>query len=334
MLFYIIILYMYAYLEGGQIGYIATTIDPRELLPVRKAESHKGTYGRALLITGSPGMAGAAYLAGMAAYRSGCGLVELFTHESNRIILQQLLPEAVMTVYGDEDKKLADKLEQSIRRADSVGLGCGLGLSDQAVDIVRNSCEFAVRMHKPLLADADAITLIGREESLISSLRRQSVVFTPHPKEMTSLTHMHTDEILSDRETIVTSFCSVSGTVCLLKGHRTLVGSPSGALYENHTVNSGMAAGGSGDVLSGLITGLMAQGVDLYDAACLGAWIHGHAGDLAAEDTGEHAMMARDLLESLTEAMWELEQDEDELEDDEFADDEFGYDETEDEDDE
>lgn len=283
----------------------------KDLLQPRLEDSHKGTYGRALIIAGSTGMAGAAYLAGMAAYRSGCGLVEIFTCEDNRVILQQLLPEAVMTLYDAEQAEdMETKIEQAVTRADAVCLGCGLGLSATAEQIVHAACRSAVQMHKPLLIDADAITLIGQDMELLNSLRSQTVVFTPHPKEMCSLTRMTVEEIQSARERIVTGFSTVSQTICLLKGHRTLVAAASGECYENDTGNSGMAVGGSGDVLSGLITGLAAQGLDLYDAACAGAWIHGHAGDLAAETMGERAMMARDLLECLEEAMCEIEEDE------------------------
>lgn len=285
--------------------------DLKDILPQRIQDSHKGTYGRALIIAGSPGMAGAAYLAGMAAYRSGCGLVEILTCEENRVILQQLIPEAVMTLYDAQDVEgIKAKIGQAVARADAVALGCGLGTDQAAELIVHEACSAAVKEHKPLLADADAITLIGQDMALLNSLRGQSVVFTPHPKEMCSLTQMTVDEIQANRERIVTGFSTVSQTSCLLKGHRTLVAAPSGECYENETGNSGMAVGGSGDVLSGLITGLAAQGMDLYAAACAGALIHGHAGELAAENMGERAMMARDLLEGLEEAMFEIEDDE------------------------
>lgn len=283
-------------------------IQPEKMLPKRSPDSHKGTYGRVLLIAGSKGMAGAAYLAGMTAYRSGCGLVEIFTHEDNRIILQELLPEAIMTTYRDElADELSDKLGRSLDKADSVAIGCGIGCDETSSLLLSRTCRFAADSPVPITIDADAITLLGRRADLMSCISGRSVVLTPHPKEMSVLIHTSVEEVEEDREVTVDRFVRAAQVTCLLKGHRTLVGAPQKDVYINMTGNDGMACGGSGDVLTGLITGLTAQGLTPYDAAVLGAYIHGAGGDLAAVQMGKYGMIARDIIDGIRSILKGLE---------------------------
>ena len=258
-------------------------IQPESMLPKRRSESHKGTYGRVLLIAGSHGMAGAAYLAGLSAYRSGCGLVEIFTHEDNRVILQELLPEAVMTTYQNETAdSLSDKLNHSLGKADAIAIGCGIGLDETASLLLSQTCRYISVSEIPCVIDADAITLLSRRADLMACLAGRKAVVTPHPKEMATLIHTSIDEVQEDREQTVERFVHAAQISCLLKGYRTLVGSPDHELYMNLSGNDGMATGGSGDVLTGLIAGLAAQGEDICEAAVLGAYVHGAAGDYAA----------------------------------------------------
>ena len=283
-------------------------IQPESMLPKRRPESHKGTYGRVLLIAGSHGMAGAAYLAGLIAYRSGCGLVEIFTHEDNRVILQELLPEAVMTTYQNETAdSLSDKLNHSLGKADAIAIGCGIGLDETASLLLSQTCRYISVSEIPCVIDADAITLLSRRADLMACLAGRKAVVTPHPKEMATLIHTSIDEVQEDREQTVERFVHAAQISCLLKGYRTLVGSPDHELYMNLSGNDGMATGGSGDVLTGLIAGLAAQGEDICEAAVLGAYVHGAAGDYAAGQMGRHSLLARDVIAGICEIIKELE---------------------------
>ncbi len=281
-------------------------IEPEKLLPKRVDDSHKGTYGRALLIAGSKGMAGAACLAGLAAYRAGCGLVEIVTHESNRIIVQTFLPEAVVVTY-DEATDIEALIKREADRADSLGIGPGIGLDDTADKLTASVCRYVGEKDIPAVFDADALTILGGSASLLETLAGSDVVVTPHPKEMSVLIGSTTGQVNSKRIGTALSFACRSGINCLLKGHRTIVAFPDGSYYENRTGNSGMATGGSGDVLTGLITSLTAQGMTTSDAAMLGAWLHGAGGDRAAERTGRHSLIARDLIDGMVEVIKELE---------------------------
>lgn len=283
-------------------------IQPESMLPKRRSESHKGTYGRVLLIAGSHGMAGAAYLAGLSAYRSGCGLVEIFTHEDNRVILQELLPEAVMTTYQNETAdSLSDKLNHSLGKADAIAIGCGIGLDETASLLLSQTCRYISVSEIPCVIDADAITLLSRRADLMACLAGRKAVVTPHPKEMATLIHTSIDEVQEDREQTVERFVHAAQISCLLKGYRTLVGSPDHELYMNLSGNDGMATGGSGDVLTGLIAGLAAQGEDICEAAVLGAYVHGAAGDYAAGQMGRHSLLARDVIAGICEIIKVLE---------------------------
>ena len=273
------------------------------VLPQRFSDSHKGTYGRALIIAGSPGMAGAAYLAGMTAYRSGCGLVELFSHDCNRIVLQELLPEAVISTYAG-----TDDAQPPFERADAVGIGCGIGLGDMAESLVEQTCRYVHDHDVPAVFDADALTILGRREDLLTLLADRKVILTPHPKEMASLTHTTVKNVQDDRVRTVTDFAGRFKVTCLLKGHRTLVSSPGARLYENHTGNDGMATGGSGDVLTGLIAGLLAQGCSPPGAAQAGAYLHGAGGDRAALSVGRRSLLARDLIEGIIRCLKEFDE--------------------------
>ena len=283
---------------------------PGELppLPPRTPRSNKGTYGRVLLVCGSCGMAGAAFLAGKAAYRTGAGLVELFTPEENRVILQTLLPEAVLTIYPQECTKDNDRTElirsirRSLDRADAVVVGCGLGTGDTAKLVVQ---EVLMRRNLPCTADADALNLVAANPALENLLSGR--IITPHPGEMSRLTGLPISKILENPAACATEYARRVGCICVLKDHRTAVADGSGKVFCNTTGNSGMATGGSGDVLAGILGGLMAQGRDgtltLADTAALGVYLHGLAGDLAATKLGEYSLMSSDILDYLPDAL-------------------------------
>ncbi len=266
------------------------------LLPKRDERSHKGSCGRVLVIGGSPCMSGAPYFSAKAAYRMGAGLVEVFTHESNRVIMQTLLPEAVLSVWSEGALDFA-AFERSIKKAKVIAIGMGLSQSEGALEILR----FTLKARTcPIVIDADALNLIAGNPNL-ASLIGENAVLTPHPLEAARLLGAEVGDIVADPPHFAKALADRSGAVSLLKDHRTAVADPhSDDIYINLSGNSGMSTGGSGDVLDGVIAGLIAQGKSPLDAACLGAYIHGLAGDVAADKLSEYSVMASDIVDAIS----------------------------------
>lgn len=262
-------------------------------LPTRSQESNKGTFGRVTVAGGSKGMSGAAYLAAKAAYRTGCGLVSIVCPEANRVIYQTQLPEAVLKVYPDEDAG-EDWLKDALAGSSAIVLGPGLGQSENALNLVRWTLEAA---SMPVVLDADGLNLLAAHPELWSKVPFGTVI-TPHPAEMARLLRCPVETVTADIPGTALSFAEEHGVVCVLKSHRTAV-SDGNRLMVNNSGNSGMATGGSGDVLAGIIASLIAQGMAPYGAACAGVYLHGLAGDDAAARLGEHALMASDIIDSL-----------------------------------
>ncbi len=266
----------------------------------RPLDSHKGTFGRVLVVAGSYGMAGAAILAAKAALRSGAGLVTVATPHSVYPIVAAAVPEATfLPLAEDEDGCMAsDAVEPIVRRAqsaDAVVLGCGLGCS---VAVTQLFLQLRRRATCPLILDADGINAV-KPHMLVEETAFAPLILTPHPGEMARLLDSTIDEVQRHREEIARRFADDYGVVLTLKGYHTLVAAPARPLLQNNTGNPGMATGGSGDVLAGLIGGLTAQGVDPYYAAMCGVYIHGAAGDCAAARLSQHAMLPSDMLEEL-----------------------------------
>ena len=270
-------------------------------LPPRPARSNKGDFGRALCICGSYGMAGAAYLCAKAAYRTGAGLVQIFTHECNRAILQTSLPEAIVTAYTDEYKK--DTLLCAIERADAVVIGCGLGISPTSRAILSDTLRALEGKNIPLVIDADAINLLARNRSLLKYTK--GAVMTPHFGEAARLLERPIEELLPRTCEIAREIAQRYGAVCVMKDHESAVSDGESRVYVNKSGNSGMATGGSGDVLAGILGGLLVQNAKAeiklspIEATALGVYIHGLAGDAAAAHLGEYSVMATDILEAI-----------------------------------
>lgn len=267
--------------------------DIPELLPKRFAHSHKGTYGKLLLIAGSVNMAGAAILAAKAAYAAGCGLVKVLTPAENRLILQTAVPEAVIETYDKDGEKM--DLPAMISWADAVVAGPGLGVGSMAQEIVETVLK---ETKKPVLLDADALNIIAKSERLLHMLGANNII-TPHVGEMARLTGKDIQRIEAGIADTAKEMSEKYHTVCVLKDFRTVSALPDGELYLNTTGNSGMATAGSGDVLSGLIGSLLAQGAAPGMAAALGVYLHGMAGDKKASCCGERGLTAADLAEGL-----------------------------------
>ncbi len=269
----------------------------RRLLP-RDPSGHKGTYGHVLVVAGALGTAGAAALAALGALRTGAGLVTVAAPASLRPALETKLWEAMIRPLPEGPEGAVDTaavpilLELAAAR-DAVVLGPGLTTRPGAVEVVR---ELTRRVERPLLLDADGLNALGGPEGLAALEGAAGPrVLTPHPGEMGRLLGRTAHEVEADRPAAARAAAAASGAVALLKGSRTLVARPDGALAVNPTGNPAMASGGMGDVLSGIIGALLAQGLDAASAAEVGAWLHGAAGDLGAEEVGPAGLLATDV---------------------------------------
>lgn len=273
----------------------------RRSLPRRDPEGHKGTFGKVLCVCGSVGYTGAPIFAGRGAVRTGSGLVFLAVPESVWPVAAVKSDEAMPFPVPEAEGRLSLLAEEPIRRraesCDAVLIGCGLGRGWQTDALVRK----LLTIEKPLVLDADGLNALSGREELLQK-RAAPTILTPHEGEFLRLG----GGLSAGREAAAAAFSEKYGVYLVLKGHRTVVAAPDGRLAVNGTGNSGMAKGGSGDVLAGMILSLLGQGCEAFAACCAGVWLHGRAGDLAAADKGERSMTPTDLLEQIPYAMKDL----------------------------
>lgn len=268
------------------------------LLPRREENAHKGCFGRILLLCGSRGYTGAAYLAAMGAARSGAGLVYLGVPESIYAIEAVKLNEVIVLPLPDRGGCLsADaiaEMEARLPQMDAVLLGCGLGLSRDTEEILRWALQ---KVPCPLVLDADGITLAARHIDLLRG-RTGKTILTPHAGEFARLGTPRSGDAMADAAAAARAL----GCIMVLKGHRSCI-TDGTQEYINPTGNPGMAVGGSGDVLAGIITSLIGQHMEPLVAAACGCWLHGAAGDVCAERLGQYGMLPTDMLEVLPRLM-------------------------------
>lgn len=273
----------------------------RRLMPGRRKDGNKGTFGKVLVIAGSKNMSGACILSAAAAFRSGCGMVKVLTGSENKQILGVKLPEAMMALYEDE-KELKEELRKGLEWADCIliGPGCGMGReTEEKLRTVIEECE------KPVVIDADGLNAVSENLRLYNSLKKsimeknRSVILTPHLGEFSRLRNKGVSVIKEALIEEAEQFAEEYGCVLVCKDARTIVCKQGKGNYLNVSGNCGMATAGSGDVLAGVITGLLAQGMNDYEAAVLGVYIHGKAGDLAAAEKNAYVLMAGDLIRQL-----------------------------------
>lgn len=268
--------------------------DVQRMLPKRKKFQHKGDFGRVQVFSGSFGKMGAAFLCGKAVLRAGAGLVTLHIPQCGYDMIQTSLPEAMVTV-----DKLRNEISsgQILENTDAICVGPGLGTSDSTVSWLK---AFLKGNDKPIVLDADALNILALHPELMESVPEKSIL-TPHVGEFTRLFGTSTDGL--ERIKKLKSVASHRNWVIILKGAHSTIGLPNGQVVFNTTGNAGMATAGSGDVLAGIITGLLAQGMTSEDAALMGVFLHGKAGDLAAKRVGKMSLMASDLLNELPETI-------------------------------
>jgi len=270
----------------------------------RRPDSHKGDYGHLFVLAGSAGKTGAACLTALGALRCGAGLVTVGIPESLNSVLEVKLTEAMSLPLPDTGKgTLSEEAVDGILRfaqgKKCIAVGPGLGTEPEVERVIR---EVWTRVECPMVWDADGLNLLARNPDLRGK-NRAPVILTPHPGEMARLAASTTRRVQENRVETVKALAREWGVVAVLKGSRTLVADPGGRLGINLTGNPGMAAGGMGDVLTGMIAGLVCQGLDPYDAACLGVHLHGEAGDRASKRLGPVGFMASDLLEEVPEIL-------------------------------
>ena len=264
------------------------------MLPDREENAHKGDFGKILLLCGSRGYTGAAYLAAMGSLRSGAGLVFLGVPESIYAIEAVKLNEAIVFPLPDQGGMLCEaalpEILKRFEKMDAVLIGPGLGISPHTRAVVSAVLE---QYSGPVVMDADGITLMAAHKDILRG-RTGPTVLTPHAGEFARLGYA----MENDRTAAAEAAARDLGCVMLLKGHGTVV-TDGETTYINPTGNPGMAVGGSGDVLAGIITSLMGQGIKPLDAAAIGAWLHGAAGDLCAQEMGQYGMLPTDMLTRL-----------------------------------
>lgn len=273
----------------------------------RPDDSNKGTLGSLLCICGSYGMAGAAIMAGKAALRCGIGLLKIAVPKSIYPVCATNILESVYypleeTSNGVISSKNTDFLLEMCEKSSAVVIGCGLSVCDDTKNLVQSvitNCE------KPLVIDADALNCICNKPEILKNLKAPAII-TPHPGEMARLLHSTPKTVNSNRENTAINFAKKYGVVTVLKGAGTIIAAPNGTAYINHTGNSGMATGGSGDVLSGIIGSLLAQGASPINASAAGVFLHGTIGDLAAEKLGKISMLPTDMIDMIPTAYLKL----------------------------
>ena len=267
----------------------------------RKPDGNKGTFGKILLVAGSKGMFGAAYFSGMAAMRTGAGMLKICTREENRPLFS-CFPEAMLQTYED-DTDLQELLQESLDWADVVGIGPGLGTSAQAATLLKT---LLAHCQKPLVIDADGLNLLKDRISLLKE-HKGPVLLTPHLGEFARISGISPEEWKKNPVNLTKRLAKELSAVLICKDARTVVSTPEGRTYVNLSGNDGLATAGSGDVLTGILLGLLAQGYPPEKAASLGVYLHGAAGDQAASRIGKAAILASDIIQSAGELLKDLE---------------------------
>ncbi|NQT46303.1 MAG: NAD(P)H-hydrate dehydratase [Candidatus Omnitrophica bacterium] len=275
-----------------------------EVTKRRSPETHKGDYGHVFVLAGSTGMTGAAYLASQAALLSGCGLVTLGIPKSLNAIMEVKLTEVMTkplkeTGEGSLALEAFDEIKCFIDSSvNSIAIGPGLSTNKETALLVE---KLITTISKPITLDADGINAFVSRADVLKSAKGE-VVVTPHPGEMARISGIDTAEIQRDRKSAALDFARKYEVIVVLKGHKTIVADPGGEIFINETGNPGMASGGCGDVLTGMVASLIGQGLKPYNAAKLAVYMHGLAGDIAMRHKGQISLIASDILEALPEA--------------------------------
>ena len=284
---------------------LLTTEQVREHVQPRSADSHKGDFGRVTIAAGSRGKTGAAQLAAMGALRSGAGLVTVATPGSCLPVVTSIAPDFMTEPLPEADGAAAATAAARLLelRHDVIACGPGLGRTPGVAEFVRT---LVARATVPLVLDADALTVLADQPGVLTGSEEREVIITPHPGEMARLAASSIEDVQGNRIQVASDFATTHHLYVVLKGHRTVIATPQGKVFINPTGNPGMATGGTGDVLTGMIAAWLAQLLDAEAACRVAVFLHGAAGDLAEAEHGQVAMTATDLLGKLGEALGRL----------------------------
>lgn len=274
------------------------------LFKKRDENANKGDFGRALLICGSYKMAGAAIICAKATIKSGIGICDVACEDTVYPVVSQSVPEAVFTpISKDFDTNDKLNLKKSLKRADVVVIGCGMGNTDYTDKILRTVLEHCT---VPLIIDADALNVLSQDIDILKD-KKCEVIVTPHPREMSRLTGISTSEIQENRVNVAVDFSKKYNTTTLLKGHKTVISDTLGEYVINESGSVSMATGGSGDMLCGIIAAFLGEGFSPFDATRAGAYIHGLSGEISAKKYSIRATSPTTMLETLSEIYLEIE---------------------------
>ncbi|MFZ5801029.1 MAG: NAD(P)H-hydrate dehydratase [Candidatus Omnitrophota bacterium] len=274
----------------------------------RKKYACKNDFGRVFILAGSANMLGAAALAAKAALRSGCGLVTVGVADKLNSTLQKKLPDEVMTrplaqtAEGTISSTSFSQISDILKRAEVLAMGPGLSRNPSTQKLIRR----LAALDMPMVIDADALNALAEKLKVLRaacSLKPAAKIITPHPGEMARLLGITAQAVQQQRKTIALGAAKKYNSIVILKGHRTVVAAPGGKLYINQTGNPGMATAGSGDVLTGMVAALLAQGIEGFQAAKTAVYLHGIAGDLAAREKTQAGMIASDIIEKIPAAI-------------------------------
>ena len=281
-------------------------------IPKRNNTGNKGSFGKVLIIAGNQNIYGAAYLCALSAFRMGVGMVMIYTASENRNSLQKSIPEALIETYNETDYA-GTKLQKAIEWADCIAIGPGIGTDVIAKKIINQTVYLS--MNKAMVIDADALNIIASDSYTMENIRAsvekgKPVVFTPHLKEFSRLCGKEIFEIQKEQIKIVEQYCYDNQIVLVCKDATTIVCANNQPVYINQSGNAGMATAGTGDVLTGIIIALVAQGMSAYEAACMGVFLHGYAGDMCKQKTNSYYLIASDIVEQLKYILKEAEKSE------------------------
>lgn len=272
-----------------------------QMLPTRTPESHKGSYGKVLAVCGSSPYRGAAVLSVMGALRTGAGLVTLAAPECVVAAAAARVPEAIFLADAAQERIL-----EEVSRSEVCLLGCGLSADADTAQLAKKALDASMGV---VVLDAGALCSLADDISAITAFAQsQPLIVTPHPGEMARLCRCSVEDIEKERISCALDFALSTGAITVLKGHETLIACPDGTLYENLTGNAGLARGGSGDILAGMIAGLAAQGMSAEHAAAAGVFLHGLSADRCAARLSMQGMLPSDILTDLCNIFLEKEQ--------------------------
>jgi len=268
-----------------------------DIIKKRNPESHKGTYGHAIIVAGSFGKMGAAVLAAKACLITGVGLLTMYIPKCGYTILQTTVPEA-MVMCAENETTISASIKLDTFNA--VGIDCGIGTSATTAKVFKKMIQ---SFEKPMVIDADAINIFAKNRAWLKWIPAESI-FTPHAKEFERLVGKSTHE--EERHKLQIEFSKKYNVYVILKGHHTYISCPNGNTYSNTTGNAGMSKAGNGDALTGMLTALLAQGYTPEQACIAGVYLHGLAGDIAVKETGEFSLLASDLINNIGKAFLEI----------------------------